>query len=159
MAKIKFEEFAREIIILIDSREKKIEHITKVFDSQKIKYQTEKLEVGDYSFTLKDKRFNCIIERKNSLDELSQNFTSGRERFKREFERLNVNNKCHLLIENNSLDDIICGNYRSEIHRNSFLASLLSFEYRYNINVHFISNNYTAFLITKLFYYFTLKTN
>ena len=159
MAKIKFEEFVREIIVLIDSREKKIEHITKVFDSQKIKYQTEKLEVGDYSFTLRDKRSNCIIERKNSLDELSQNFTSGRERFKREFERLTANNKCHLLIENNSLDDIIYGNYRSEIHRNSFLASLLSFEYRYNINVHFISNKYTAFFITKLFYYFTLKTN
>jgi ERCC4-type nuclease len=152
--KNKFDEWISKVEIIIDSREKSIKHITDVFDRMNIKYKVQKLEVGDYCFSYNDEISKCIIERKNSLDELSQNFTTNRDRFKKEFERLTENNKCHLVIENNILDDVICGNYRSQIHRNSFLASLMSFEYRYDISTHFISKAYTAFYITKLFYYF-----
>lgn len=152
--KNKFDEWISKIEIIIDSREKSIKHIIDVFDRNGIKYKTQKLEIGDYCFSYNDEISKCIIERKNSLDELSQNFTTNRDRFKREFEKLTKDSFCHLLIEKNTLNDLICGNYRSQINRNSFMASLLSFEYRYNINTHFIEKRYTAFYITKLFYYY-----
>lgn len=154
----KFEDWLKKVTIIIDSREKSVKHITNVFDQMNIKYKIQKLDIGDYSFLFEHYDSNeiskCIIERKNSLDELSQNFTVNRERFNKEFQKLTSDNKCHLLIENNSLNDLIAGKYTSQISRNSFLASLLSFEYRYNINVHFIKKNYTAFYITRLFYYY-----
>lgn len=153
MSILKFDEWINEIIIIIDSREKAIKHITDAFDSNNIKYKIQKLDIGDYSFEYLDKVQKCIIERKNSLDELSQNFTKSRDRFNREFQKKN-DNKIHLVIENCSMNDIICGNYRSKIHRNSFMASILSFQYRYNLNIHFIESNYTAFFIAKLFYYY-----
>lgn len=158
----KFEDWLKKVTIIIDSREKSIKHITNVFDQMNIKYKVQKLDIGDYSFSYEyydEKEISkCIIERKNSLDELSQNFTANRERFNKEFQKLTADNKCHLLIENNTLNDLIAGKYTSQISRNSFLASLLSFEYRYNINVHFINKNYTAFYIAKLFYYYYLST-
>lgn len=151
-----FDEWLKKITIIIDTREKKNDHIIKVLNQMKIKYISKKLDIGDYAFKYNYYDSNeiskCIIERKNSLDELSQNFTKNRARFKREFDKLSEDNCIHLVIENNTLDDLIKGNYSSNISRNSFIASLLSFEYRYNIKVHFISGKYTAFLIARLFY-------
>lgn len=155
---LKFEEWLSKVTIIIDSREKKIRHITSVFDQMNIKYLIKKLDIGDYAFTYQHYDSNeiskCIIERKNSLDELSQNFGKNRERFKREFKKLSRDNYCHLLIENNTLNDLISGSYTSQISRNSFLASLLTFEYQYKLRVHFIDRNYSAFMIAKLFYYY-----
>jgi negative regulator of genetic competence, sporulation and motility len=158
MAKIlKFDEWLNAITVIIDTREKKNTHITKIFDQMNIKYMSQKLDAGDYTFKYShydSKEISkCIIERKNSLDELSQNFTRNRERFNKEFQKLVEDNVMHLIIENNTLDDLISGKYTSNISRNSFIASLLSFEYRYNIKVHFIQNNkYTAFWMVRIFY-------
>lgn len=158
----KFEDWLKRVTIIIDSREKSIKHITNVFDQMNIKYKIQKLDIGDYAFTYEYYDSNeiskCIVERKNSLDELSQNFSKNRERFNKEFQKLTSDNKCHLLIENNTLNDLIAGKYTSQISRNSFLASLLSFEYRYNISVHFIEKNYSAFYIARLFYYYYVST-
>jgi ERCC4-type nuclease len=154
----KFDDWLKKVTIIIDSREKSINHITNVFNAMNIKYRIQKLNIGDYAFSYEYYDSNeiskCIIERKNSLDELSQNFSKNRDRFKREFQKLTNDNFCHLLIENNTLNDLIEGNYNSKISRNSFLASLLTFEYQYNIKVHFIDKNYSAFYIAKLFYYY-----
>jgi len=155
--KSKFDDWIKKVKIIIDSREKNIKHIIDVFDRMDIKYKIQKLDIGDYCFCYDDEIFKCIVERKNSLDELSQNFSINRDRFKREFEKLTEDSFCHLLIEQNTLNDLICGNYRSQINRNSFLASLLSFEYRYNIRTHFVEKKYTAFYITKLFFYYYMS--
>ena len=40
------------MIVLVDSREKKNSHILDYFRKQKIAYQVEKLEYGDYSFMI-----------------------------------------------------------------------------------------------------------
>lgn len=42
----------KSMIILVDSREKQNDHILSYFDKQRIAYQKEKLEYGDYSFYL-----------------------------------------------------------------------------------------------------------
>lgn len=42
----------KQMIVLIDTREKKNSHILDYFRKQKIAYQVEKLEYGDYSFMI-----------------------------------------------------------------------------------------------------------
>lgn len=42
----------KQMVILVDSREKKNSHILDYFKKQKIAYQVEKLEYGDYSFMI-----------------------------------------------------------------------------------------------------------
>lgn len=42
----------KSMVILVDSREKKNTHILDYFRKQKIAYQVEKLEYGDYSFMI-----------------------------------------------------------------------------------------------------------
>ena len=72
----------KNMIILVDSREKSANHITEYFDKHKIKYEVMALPSGDYSFALdaipeldlphKTYYYNDILlERKNSLEELS----------------------------------------------------------------------------------------
>ena len=105
------------IIILVDSREKANSHILDVFDKEGIQYRVTALESGDYTFELKaipeldiphnmDFRQDVMIERKNSLDEISGNFTRGRERFNDEFGRAWAVKK-YLLIEDGSYEKIL----------------------------------------------------
>ena len=42
----------KQMIVLIDTREKKNSHILDYFRKQKIAYQVEKLEYNDYSFMI-----------------------------------------------------------------------------------------------------------
>ena len=42
----------KQMIVLVDSREKKNSHILDYFRKQKISFQTGKLEYGDYSFMI-----------------------------------------------------------------------------------------------------------
>lgn len=95
------------MIVLVDSREKKNSHILDYFKKQKIAYQVEKLEYGDYSFMIpaaagEDIYFHrdCVVERKASLEELSGNLTGERERFEKEFLKAgNDGCKVYLMIE------------------------------------------------------------
>ena len=53
--KFSFEEakkLAKNIVILVDSREKKNKYILDYFEKQGISYRVEKLEYGDYSFMI-----------------------------------------------------------------------------------------------------------
>ena len=43
---------SKEMVILIDTREKENSHITNYFDKKGIKYKKQALEFGDYSFML-----------------------------------------------------------------------------------------------------------
>ncbi len=92
------------IIIIIDTRENVNNHITKYFDSKGIKYLYQALKFGDYSAVLKingeeieffDK---VCVERKNSLEEISSNLSSQRDRFERELER-GLNSKFIVMVE------------------------------------------------------------
>jgi len=153
--KVKFEDWIKNILVIVDTREKQIEHITKVFDKLNIDYKFKALKAGDYTFVYRPVNLlsRIIIERKSGLDELSQNFTKYRDRFKKEFEKTKDDNM-HMIIEDNSLNDIYKGHYRSDIHCNSFLASLLSFQFKYNLKIHFIESKYVAMHILRLFYYY-----
>ena len=103
----------------------------------------------------RDLYFNnaCVIERKGSLEEISGNLTNGRDRFEKEL-CLAPKTKV-LLIENASYEDIATGNYKTQYNRKSFIASIHSFWFKYNIPVMFMKDNkYSGLFIREYFEYY-----
>lgn len=156
------DELLKSIVILIDSREQKNDHILKYLREKNISYEVMKLEHGDYSFMIpsnddlgihRDKYFTNVIsiERKASLNELSNNFTRGRARIENEFIR--TRGKLILLIENSSYEDIVQGNYSTKYSPKAFVGTLKAFENRYNLQTNFIRAAFTGNYIYHTFYY------
>lgn len=155
----------KHIIILVDSREKSHSHITDWFDKHKIKWEVMALPSGDYSFALdaipeldlsyKTFYYNdCLLERKNSLEELSGCFSQTRERFNDEWSRCYAKRK-YLLIENNTYEDLVNGNYGTKYNSKSFLGSLHSFNAKYGLEMVFMPNKELSpvFILATFQYY------
>lgn len=152
------------MIILVDTREKKISHITDSFDKNGIPYKKKALNYGDYSFAIpkneklaiwRDLYFNkkVCIERKANLEEIGRNLTKERDRFEKEL-CLAPETKV-LLIENANYSDVATGNYNTQYNSKSFLASLHSFWFKYNVPIMFMPDNkYSALFIKKYFEYY-----
>lgn len=156
---------AKQMIILVDSREKENSHILSYFDKQGIAYKREKLDFGDYSFLLPDAATgqgdiffhdSIVIERKASLEELSGNLTQERERFEKEFLKAGNNGtKTYLMIEDaGGYSSIISHKYNTQFMPVSFMASLKAWEARFNCNTQFIDKQYSGYYIYATFYYF-----
>ena len=146
----------KKLTIIVDSREQVNNHLTEWWDQKSIPYTTRKLDVGDYSAQIGDMTLeeDIVIERKRNLDEIAGNFTSARERFEREFLRAKANGtKVFLIIENATWEDIYLHNYRSQLSEKSLVASLLSFQIRFNITILFCATQNTPRLIYNLLYY------
>lgn len=150
---IEIKELLKSIIILIDTREQRKEHIEKYLKEKDINYKIMKLEHGDYTCMIpkneelgiyRDMYFNDIIsiERKGSLEELSGNFTKDRTRIENEFIR--AKGKLILLIENSTYEDIILHKYNTKYKPLSFIATLKSFEARYSIETNFLKSEFTG---------------
>lgn len=158
------EQILKSQVILVDTREKVNEHILEVFDKYKIPYKRKALERCDYSFYIpaneklnipRDLYFDkeVAIERKASLDEIANNFCKERDRFEKEM-ALAPKTKL-LLIEGCSYEDIINSNYRSNYNKKSFLATLHTFQFRYNLPFFFIKDKTkTGIYIKKYFEYY-----
>jgi len=151
------------ITILVDSREKVNSHIKMWLKSNKINYIEYKLDYGDYSFyvpknesldILEDLYFTdkIVIERKANAEEISGNFTQGRDRFKREFER--SNGVLRLLIEDSSYADICEGKYKTEFPKESFVGSLHSFQEQFNCPFFFTDKEHSGKYIYNTFKYY-----
>lgn len=137
------DDIIKDMVVISDSREQKNKHILDYLDSINVPYITEKLNSGDYSFILPhyphlnlDRKI--LIEKKNSLDEIAQNFTSGRDRFLREFERVADDETMHLVIEQATWKKLLNGSYRSKFPSKSFMASLLTYSIRYDFKTWFV---------------------
>lgn len=158
-------ELLKSLVILVDTRERVNNHIIDYFDAHNISYKKKALDFGDYSFILpknenlgilQDLSFEkeIIIERKNSAEELALCFTQTRARFEDEFIKAG-NAKKYLLIENCEYVDIATGNYKSDYSKKSYLATLHSFNHRYDINIVFMPNSsFSALYIVNTFYYY-----
>lgn len=150
------------IVILVDSREQKWSHIKLYLKQNNIPYEIKNLDFGDYSFKIskmesldiEEQSFEkeIAIERKNSLSEISGNFTRGRDRFKREFKRGGMS--IRLMIENDNYGDIKKHNYNTKINPNSLVASLHSFQEEFNSPFIFIDKDSSGEYIYKTFYYY-----
>lgn len=157
-------ELISSMVILVDTREQKCDHILDYFDKKKINYKKKALDYGDYSFVIpknenlsipRDLYFNrkVCIERKGSLEEISGNFTNGRDRFEKELSL--VPKTKVLLIENADYGDVACGNYNTQYNKKSFIGSLHSFWFKYNIPVFFMKENkYSGVFIRMYFEYY-----
>jgi ERCC4-type nuclease len=153
------------MVILIDSREKSQVHIEQWLDQHKIEHETLALPSGDYSFALNpipeldinQKQYfynDIIIERKNSLEELSGCFAQTRERFNDEWSRCYAKRK-YLLIENANYKDLVEGRYNTKYSSKSFLGSLHSFNAKYNLQIMFMPDkNYSAAYILAVLQYY-----
>lgn len=113
---------------------------------------------GDYSFLLEyDDELHIfakqiIVERKNSLDELTQCFGRDRGRFEREFQRLKSSNTIvFLLIEEGSYDGLYKHHYRSGLSNTSAENSLLSWMTKYNIMPIFTNKENSGRIIHNIF--------
>lgn len=74
-------------MILIDSREKKFDHIRNYFESHGVAYEVKKLDEGDYQNTDNP---SIVIDRKANLQEICGNLSKGEEniiRFTKECRR------------------------------------------------------------------------
>lgn len=69
--------------IIVDSRERKYDHVTNYFDKEGVKWVRSKLICGDYQNPLKP---TIIVDRKKDLQEVAGNVTKDHARFVRELE-------------------------------------------------------------------------
>lgn len=138
------------MVVLIDTREKKNDHIKSVFDKGNIKYESYKLDYGDYSFKIpaneelgidRDLYFDkeIIIERKANLEELSQNFTKFRANLAKELS--SAPQKKVVLVEGHSYTDLCHSFYETNYPNKAFLASIHSFWHKYNCPFFFLKDS------------------
>ena len=156
-------ELLSSMVIIYDSNEKENNHILEYLDKKKVQYKKMKLNFGDYSFYLpaneklgihRDLYFTDVVtvERKGSLEELSGNFTKGRANIEEEFNR--KRGAMYLMVENATYEDIINHNYKTEYKPLSYLATLNSFEARYNLKTAFVKRQAAGnFIYHKFLYY------
>ena len=149
------------MVVIVDSREQKNGHLLKYFDDNGIKWVCKKLDTADYSFELPNYHYlgldrQFLVEKKNSLDEITGNFTTDRGRFQREFERLDGEH-LHLVIENTTWRKVVNGSYRSKMHPNSLTASILTWSIRYGFKVWFVGKDESPMLIYNILKYELLE--
>lgn len=149
------------MVCLVDNREQKTEQYFKRIAAMKIPCERTTLSYGDYSAYTTDDSGNKIdmrtiaaIEKKMNLSELCTNFTTGRARFKREFERAKADGcHVHLLVEGDNYETLFAQKYRSKLLPQSLIASWLSWSIRYNLQLHFCKPETTPRLIVDILHY------
>ena len=159
------QQILKYMIILVDSREKSNAHLLNYWDKHKIAYKIMALPAGDYSFALEAipeldiphcmYYYNdVIIERKNSLEELSGCFAHTRERFNDEWSRCYAKRR-YLLIEDGSYKQLLNGEYNTNYGSKSFLGSLHSFNAKYGLEVVFMPDKELSpvFILATFQYY------
>lgn len=147
--------------VLVDTREQDTPALRARLEGLKRPFRRCKLEYGDYSCeitkpdgTITSAANKIAIERKMNLDEVCMCFTSGRERFEREFKRAKQGGaKVYLLIENASIDKALAGTYCSRINPDALVASILAWCARYNLTPWFCQQKNTGKLIARILRY------
>jgi ERCC4-type nuclease len=164
------ERFCKKVTVLIDTREKKNQHILQELQRMGVQTEQRKLDFCDYSFVADGRDFSlsCVIERKANVDELWGNLTRERARFEKELETASKQ-AAHvaILLEGvNSEQELrayqiperqmeLQGRKVAEIgefvHCN--LQAFASGN-RYGIHIHYTKKENSAKKILEIFYYF-----
>jgi ERCC4-type nuclease len=147
------ETFKKDTVIIIDSRERKKDHITFFFDHNNINYKVQKLDTGDYSFIYLDNDYSNIfsVDRKQHVDELIGNLSE--KRFVNELYRALKLKQFSFVVEHGHLGDIYKGNYRSIMKAKSAIALIETWKSR-GIRFEFINGvGFGQYISTKIYYY------
>lgn len=155
------EKSLKTIVILVDTREKKWEHIRAALDAMGCPYISQKLDFGDYSYRYTrpdgkevDMSGSIVVERKANLDEICGNFTYGRARFEREFQRAKEQGaEVHLLVEDANWGKVKNHLYLSRLHPEALQGNLLSWMFRYDLRLWFQTTALVGEWMYKLFRY------
>lgn len=150
--------------VVIDTREKQIDHILKAFKKNNIDYTRRALPMGDYIIEGPNGHVpNVVIERKASIDEIIGNLLdratrdeNGNNRFTRELIRAKrANKKFILLIEDEKFYiNLLTGNYRSKINPKAAKGMILSLESKFrNLSIVWMSKKEVASYIHSILYY------
>lgn len=146
-------------MIIIDSREKKWEHIQKYFDKHEIRYVfPQKLDTGDYANT--ENPF-VVIDRKANLQEICGNLSNGKNnivRFVNEAKRAKQNRiRFIVLIEGTSAKsakDIAKWKSKYSKHTGKWLIDkMFQLTVAYNVEWVFCRKNETAKKILEILEY------
>ena len=158
----------KQMGVLADTREQVWDHVKDALEAAGCPVERGKLDQGDYTafvpmsafpgfqdvegtYSLQDE---VVVERKANLDEIAGKFTTGRDRFEREFIRAKSKGiKVFLLIENASWADILSHNYRSQLSPKSLMGSLLSWQAKYNVSIVFCRPEETGRILYSTLYY------
>lgn len=130
-----------KMTIIVDTREQMTDSALRRFGTFGYPFLREKLNFGDYSafVTLDDDTVISLankvnIERKMNIDELAMCFGRERDRFEREFERMRASGgRMYLLVEGYTPEKVYKHRYKSKMHPNSIIGSLLAWQARYHI--------------------------
>ena len=150
--------------IIIDTREKEIDHIIKAFEKNNVKYERRALPIGDYIVEGPSGYVpNVTIERKASIDELIGNLLdtatkdeNGNNRFTRELIRAKrANKKFILLIEDEKFYiNMLTGNYRSKVNPRAAKGMIMSLQAKYsNLSIMPIEKKLVGSYIHSVLYY------
>ena len=150
--------------IIIDTREKQIDHIINAFEKNNIPYERRGLPIGDYLIESNTGYVpNVVIERKASIDELIGNLLdtatkdeNGRNRFTRELIRAKkANKKFILLIEDEKFYiNLLKGNYRSKVNPRAAKGMIMSLQAKYpNLSIMPIEKKLAGSYIHSVLYY------
>lgn len=131
-----------QVKVLVDSREQHPWNLTPICT------ETITLSTGDYSSVCR----RYLLERKNSIDELISCMTSGRERFKRELERMQAFDSAIVVVEGDYAD-LASGSYRSGMKKESALATLVAWQQRYGIAFQFCGTRAEAETFAKSYFH------
>ena len=142
-------------MLIVDSREKKWEHIKSYLWTHNIEYKVAKLDVGDYMTTENDR---ISIDRKANLDEIGGNLSSGKgnyHRFLNEVKRAKSNGiRLIVLIEGTScktVEDVKRWRSKySNINGSWLFKQMKNLSYAYGIEWRFCRTNQTAKEILKI---------
>ncbi len=163
------EKFARSVIVLVDTREQRNEHILQHFNALGVQYEPCKLDFGDYSFRAdgKDFRQSCAVERKGSVDELYGNITQDLTRIEKELQTAKlIAGGCTMLIEGVSNEQELLeaavpngqmlhqGRKVQEIGRVVYpVLQAWRAVSRYSLDVRFTAKENSAHRLLEVFYY------
>lgn len=159
------QEALKTFSIIVDTREQDTPKARERYAAFGVPVRRATLDYGDYAGEIRlddgscifDEsariRAKCVIERKMSLDELAGCLGRDRARFQREFERATAAGAIvYLLIENGSYEAIMQKRYRSRMHPEAMLSSLIAWQARYNLRVVFCKEGTSGRLIKEILY-------
>lgn len=135
--------------ILVDTREKKWEHIKNWFDKNNIEYEPKKLNEGDYQIAGQP---NISVDRKQNLSELSKNLMNKQDhsRFWKEVRRAREKDiKLYILCEHGgkikSIQDVALWNDKySSVNGRSLMNEIYRVHIAYGVEFLFCDKRVTA---------------
>ncbi|WP_033659137.1 ERCC4 domain-containing protein [Bacillus toyonensis] len=156
-------EILKTLVIVIDTREQKNEHITEYFIQKDIKFELKKLDQGDYScYIPKNEEYgiqndifiNTFVERKNGIGEITGNLQkNSQQAFENELIR-SQGKKFVLFVEEPDFDEkLASGDYRSSYDPKALKGRLESFKMKYGFEIVPMSKRMIAHNIYHRFYY------